>query len=81
MDARWNVEDSSPERAAPSETSGWAAIAQPSAVPAEGGVSHAAMQRDGRTRSESSVDLRLVPDKTGSPVMLAAGQRSHRPRR
>jgi len=48
MDARRCVEGGSSERVAPSEISGWAAIARPSAVPAEGGVSHWAMQRDGR---------------------------------
>ena len=80
MDARWCVEGRSPDGVAPNEISGWAAIARPSAVPADGGVGHWAMQRDGRTRSESSVDLRVLPDKSRCSGPIAPTDTSERPR-
>src|SRR5207244_12874451 len=68
-----------PEGGRPSEVSGGAARARPSAAPAEGGVGHWAMQRDGRTRSESSVDLQIFPDKSRRSCPIAPTDKSERP--
>ena len=80
MDARWRVDGHSPERVAPNEISSWATVAPAVGRACRRGVGHWAMQRDGRTRSESSLDLRNLPDKSrrSCPIAPPIGQSARR---